>query len=68
METITTYKISYKGSIPHMVMDAWLKIECSDIMFGYGVIEFTGTEKQLDEFCKIANKDHMYMKILGVTP
>jgi len=48
---IKKYIITGKGYFNYTVNDPFVKgIEISDLSSGYGYIEFTGTEKQLDKF------------------
>ena len=48
---IKKYIIKGKGYFNHTVNDPFVKgLEISDLSSGYGNIEFTGTEKQLDKF------------------
>jgi|TARA_Y100001963_G_scaffold109112_1_gene150797 hypothetical protein len=41
-------------------------VDISDIKFGYGYIEFKGTNKQLDLFLESLYKDESNFKVIGV--
>ncbi len=58
-----TWKISVKGCNAQMFQDPVLKKKYQDVVYGYGIVLFTGTSDQCDEFEMVLfNKG---FKILG---
>ena len=63
---IKEYLIQGKGYFGRMVDSPVPGIEIGDIKFGYGYIEFKGSEKQLDLFLKSLYKDESTFKVIGI--
>ena len=64
---IKEYLIQGKGFFNYTTNHYYLSNqEVSDIKSSYGLIEFKGTEEQLQQFLKKLMKDEKYFKVIGI--
>ena len=64
---IKEYLIQGKGYFNHTTNDYYLSNqEVSDIKSSYGLIEFKGTQEQLDLFLSSLYKDESTLKVIGI--
>ena len=64
---IKEYLIQGKGFFNYTTNDYYLSNqEVSDIKSSYGLIEFKGTQEQLDLFLSSLYKDESTLKVIGI--